>query len=79
MIVDKKIYLYIPKRPMNAVSMREAMGSAAIASAEGNAIPSISRERASNLETFLHLFTLAESYHSRASCKFNNVTTYMTR
>ena len=70
MIVDKKIYLYIPKRPMNAVSMREAIGSAETASAEGSAIPNISRDRASSLKTFLHLFTLAESYHSSISSSY---------
>ena len=44
----------IPKWPMNAVSIREAMGSAAAASAAGNAIPSISLDRASSLKTSLH-------------------------
>lgn len=38
---------------MNAVSIKEAMGSAATAIADGNAIPNISRERASNLNTSL--------------------------
>jgi len=39
---------------MNAVSMREAIGSAATASAEGNAIPSISLAMESILKTCLH-------------------------
>lgn len=39
---------------MNAVSMREAMGSAANASAAGKAIPRISMPRSSNLKTFLN-------------------------
>jgi hypothetical protein len=45
---------------MNAVSMREAIGSAATANAEGNAIPNISFESASNLKISLHLITI---YH----------------
>jgi hypothetical protein len=53
----------IPKWPMNAVSMREAIGSAATANAEGNAIPNISFESASNLKISLHLITI---YHIQA-------------
>lgn len=45
---------YIPKWPMKAVSIREAMGSAATAKAAGNAIPSNSRPIESNFNTFLH-------------------------
>jgi hypothetical protein len=56
----------IPKWPMNAVSMREAIGSAATANAEGNAIPNISFESASNLKISLHLITAV------ASIKWNN-------
>jgi hypothetical protein len=46
---------------MNAVSMREAIGSAATANAEGNAIPNISFESASNLKISLHLITAVAS------------------
>ena len=45
---------YVPKWPMKAVSIREAMGSAATAKAAGNAIPSNSRPMESILNTFLH-------------------------
>ncbi len=38
---------------MNAVSIREAMGSAATARAAGNAMPSISQPSTSNLKTRL--------------------------
>lgn len=44
----------VPKWPMNAVSIREAIGSAATASADGNAIPSNSLARESILNTSLH-------------------------
>jgi len=44
----------IPKWPMNVVSIKEAIGSATTASAAGNAIPNISRERASSLKISLH-------------------------
>lgn len=40
---------------MNAVSMSEAIGSAANASAAGNAIRKISMPRSSNLKTCLHI------------------------
>lgn len=38
---------------MNAVSIRDAMGSAATASAAGKAMPSISQPSVSNLKTSL--------------------------
>lgn len=44
---------------MNAVSIREAIGSAATASADGNAIPRISLARESILKTSLR--TLIET------------------
>jgi hypothetical protein len=56
---------------MNAVSIREAMGSAATASADGNAIPSISLARESILKISLHEFTLIEpsiSYIMKRQC-----------
>jgi len=49
------MYIKIPKWPMKAVSIREAIGSAATASAEGKAIPNNSRESASSLKTCLHI------------------------
>jgi len=43
---------------MNAVSIREAIGSAATANAEGIAIPNISFESASNLKISLHFIII---------------------
>lgn len=47
---------------MNAVSMREAMGSAETARAEGSAIPNISLESASSLKISLYLITLYKNF-----------------
>lgn len=52
----------VPKWPMNAVSMREAIGSAATASADGNAIPSISLPMESILKTCLHIHIYWSNY-----------------
>lgn len=43
---------------MYAVSMSEAIGSAATANAEGNAIPNISLESASNLKISLQTYKI---------------------
>lgn len=44
-----------PNRPINAVSIMEASGSAAIAKAAGTAIRKISMPRSSSLNTFLQI------------------------
>lgn len=49
---QKRVY-GIPIWPMNAVSIKEAIGSAVKASAAGNAICAISRPSLSSLRTFL--------------------------
>jgi hypothetical protein len=63
----------IPKWPMYAVSMREAIGSAATANAEGNAIPNISFESASNLKISLHLITISYSSINKNNSSSSNI------
>jgi hypothetical protein len=58
---------------MNAVSMREAIGSAATANAEGNAIPNISFESASNLKISLHLITISYSSINKNNSSSSNI------
>lgn len=61
--------MYKPKWPMNAVSIREATGSAAKASAAGTAICAISTANSSILKTFL------DKQIIELHVRFNNIIT----